>query len=68
VVAKVASIVNVLCDRPTCPAPAQQLGVAYGQDFYFCNHHHAEVAELLATLSGDFPRYVTEVEAASGAG
>lgn len=31
------------CDRSGCPAPACEQVVLYGQDFYFCGHHAAEL-------------------------
>ena len=35
---------SVVCDRSTCPAPAQRRLDIAGQDFYFCDHHAVEVA------------------------
>jgi hypothetical protein len=36
------------CDRSACPAPAARRVDLYGQDFYFCEHHWAEIADSLA--------------------
>ena len=34
------------CDRSDCPAPAVRELTLAGQDFYFCNHHAAELEGL----------------------
>lgn len=31
------------CDRSGCPARGCEQVVFYGQDFYFCGHHAAEL-------------------------
>lgn len=36
------------CDRSGCPACACEQFTFYGQDFYFCGHH---AAELMAVAS-----------------
>jgi hypothetical protein len=36
-----------VCDRGDCPAPAARELTLVGQDFYFCNHHAAELERTL---------------------
>lgn len=39
-----------------CPAPAQLSFVVYDQDLHFCNHHAAELADVLPRpLTADEP-------------
>jgi hypothetical protein len=35
--------VDGVCDRSECPAPATRRADLFGQDFYFCTHHWAEL-------------------------
>jgi hypothetical protein len=42
-----ARLLGRICDRGDCPAPAAREVVLGGQDFYFCNHHGAELDAVL---------------------
>ena len=37
------TLLHRVCDRSDCPAPAVRELTLSGQDFYFCNHHAAEI-------------------------
>jgi hypothetical protein len=40
-----------ICDKHACPAPAQRTLLVYGQDFYFCGHHSADVERALTVTA-----------------
>jgi hypothetical protein len=39
---------GAVCDRSDCPAPAAHQLLISGQDFYFCDHHAAELPALMS--------------------